>query len=315
MANKFLLFLAPVVFIGFFSACSSGGGNKMDDAERVDFQEDEPLNETLKNQVVAAMDVLPTPIEIVSHVRTAAEGYNPALVNNPDDSRNYLTTNYRKAINLGVYMADLGYACLYTQAQPAMDFVKAGKRVAVDMGLLDVFDPNIVKRFEDNLENQDSLINLLRESYYYTDNYLNKNERTRTAAIIMIGSWVEGMHIAASVANSHMGDEKFGDLAKRVGEQKNTLDALVTIIESIANNEELTTLTEQLKKLQSVYANVEIAPESGEEEIDLANLEDISQLTDQVLETDLDRVSIDEGTLSAIATELKGLRNNLTSVH
>ncbi|HAP65154.1 MAG TPA: hypothetical protein DCR93_38635 [Cytophagales bacterium] len=291
-------------------ACGSNSSND-GEAETVTFQEEEPLDEALKEKVVAALDILPTPIEIVSHVRDAADGYNPALVNNPESSRNYLTTNFRKAVNLGVYMADLGYACLYTQAQPAMDFVRASKRVAVDMGLLDVFDPNIVKRFEDNLENRDSLINLLYESYYYTDDYLNKNERTRTAAIIMAGAWIEGMHIAASVAANHQDDESFNDLAKRVGDQKLTLNAIVEVLELISNDEEMATLVEQMKKLQTTFEAVEISDESVTEEIDLANLEDISQLTDMVLQSDLDRVNISGEALMAINQELASMRNYL----
>ncbi|HAA21085.1 MAG TPA: hypothetical protein DCP28_20855 [Cytophagales bacterium] len=291
-------------------ACGSNSSND-GEAETVTFQEEEPLDEALKEKVVAALDILPTPIEIVSHVRDAADGYNPALVNNPESSRNYLTTNFRKAVNLGVYMADLGYACLYTQAQPAMDFVRASKRVAVDMGLLDVFDPNIVKRFEDNLENRDSLINLLYESYYYTDDYLNKNERTRTAAIIMAGAWIEGMHSAASVAANHQDDESFNDLAKRVGDQKLTLNAIVEVLELISNDEEMATLVEQMKKLQTTFEAVEISDESVTEEIDLANLEDISQLTDMVLQSDLDRVNISGEALMAINQELASMRNYL----
>ncbi|MEL6536782.1 MAG: hypothetical protein AAFQ98_15290 [Bacteroidota bacterium] len=302
--------MAYLCFAAVFAACGSSSSNN-GEAETVTFQEEEPLDEALKEKVVAALDVLPTPIEIVSHVRDAADGYNPALVNDPESSRNYLTTNFRKAINLGVYMADLGYACLYTQAQPAMDFVRASKRVAVDMGLLDVFDPNIVKRFEDNLENRDSLINLLYESYYYTDDYLNKNERTRTAAIIMAGAWVEGMHIAASVAANHTDDSSFNDLAKRVGEQKLTLNAIVEILEVISNDEQIATLVEQMKKLRTTYEAVEISDESVTEEIDLANLEDISQLTDMVLQSDLDRVEISNEALMAINQELASLRTYL----
>lgn len=309
--RTFGAFLACIVAL---SACNSNSSNS-GDAETISFQEEEPLNAELKNKVVAALDELPTPIELVAHVRDASEGYNPALVNNPDQSRNYLTTNYRKAINLGVYMADLGYACLYTQAQPAMDFVKASKKVAVDMGLLDVFDPNIVKRFEDNLENRDSLINLLRESYYYTDDYLNKNERTRTAAIIMVGSWIEGMHIAATVANDHADKPEFQDLSRRVGEQKETLSALVEVMELISNDEELKTLTEQLKKLQTSYEAVIIAEPAASEDIDIANLEDISQLTDQVLESDLDRVTISEETLATLTQEINSLRKAITTTN
>lgn len=302
--------MAYLCFASFMVACGSNSSND-GEAETVTFQEEEPLDEALKEKVVAALDILPTPIEIVSHVRDAADGYNPALVNNPESSRNYLTTNFRKAVNLGVYMADLGYACLYTQAQPAMDFVRASKRVAVDMGLLDVFDPNIVKRFEDNLENRDSLINLLYESYYYTDDYLNKNERTRTAAIIMAGAWIEGMHIAASVAANHQDDESFNDLAKRVGDQKLTLNAIVEVLELISNDEEMATLVEQMKKLQTTFEAVEISDESVTEEIDLANLEDISQLTDMVLQSDLDRVNISGEALMAINQELASMRNYL----
>lgn len=313
MALKSIFSWAAVGLLFLTASCGSTS-NSNDDAEPVAFQEEEPLDQELKSKVVAALDELPTPIEIVSHVRDAADGYNPALVNNPESSRQYLTTNYRKAINLGVYMADLGYACLYTQAQPAMDFVKASKKVAVDMGLMEVFDPSIVRRFEENLENRDSLVNLMRESYYYTDEYLNRNERTRTAAIIMAGSWIEGMHIAASVANRHKGDEKFEDLAKRVGAQKNTLNALIEVMEMISNTDELQTLTEQLKKLQTIYANVTIGDET-QEDIDLANLEDISQLTQQVLESDLDRVSIDDETLEALTNEIASLRASLIAVN
>ena len=63
-------------------------------------------------------------------------------------------------------------------------------------------DKAIYERFQSNLDasNPNSLFYLSNETYYNAYSYLEENQRGDVLGMIIIGGWIEGLHIILNIA-------------------------------------------------------------------------------------------------------------------
>ena len=106
---------------------------------------------------------LPSPLQIASIFKKSGLKYKNDLTSQLTDPAKY-NTNLSKSINLGVYSGDLSYCVLNKQSQEAMKYMKLCHKLADNLGMGSVFEQaNLSKRFEKNLENEDSLAYIIAE--------------------------------------------------------------------------------------------------------------------------------------------------------
>ena len=189
--------------------------------EPTEDQIEAPIEETDPNsaqlmEIDGKVFSIPSPIQTAMLIKNAGTNYNKDILNEPSKVTNY-STNFKKAINLGIYGADLGYVTMYDQTQDAISFLTAVKSIADDLGVSSAFDLALVERFEKNIGNQDSLLALVSDAYKSSDRYLKGNQQNDIGSLILAGGWIESLYFATSTA------EMTGnaDVIKRIGEQKN----------------------------------------------------------------------------------------------
>jgi hypothetical protein len=68
-------------------------------------------------------------------------------------------------LNLGVYGADLSYAGTYEMNQEIMKYLQVSKQLIEELNISTSFNRGFVERVERNLEDKDSLINIVSESF------------------------------------------------------------------------------------------------------------------------------------------------------
>jgi hypothetical protein len=147
------------------------------------------------------------------------------LLNPVNNVSNY-TTNFKQAINLGIYGTDLGYLNVYDQIPDVISYFTVIKKLSQELGIDDALQVDIIEKIENNIDNEDSLLFYLTGTYRQFDSYLKKNKRRDIGVLIITGGWIESLYILSHSAV----DSKNRVLINRLGEQKHPLDNLIEIL-------------------------------------------------------------------------------------
>jgi hypothetical protein len=211
---------------------------------------------------------LPSSYEVTDLIYAAGAPYILTLSNDPQKAQDYITQR-DKALNLGVYGADLCYASTYMMKQRTMFFLEASKTLVDELGISTSFNMNYAERVENNLDDRDSLMRIVEDSFFDTWDHLINNKQDILARLVVSGSWIEGMYITTNVAQSSRDNTTFMEI---LANQSNSLNKLVSLLEPVKDVNEISMIYQSLVELQGIYEGV------GE------------SLTDKQLETISDKV-------------------------
>jgi hypothetical protein len=188
---------------------------------------------------------LPSPYQVTFSVKNTGTGFQKSLLNPADNVSNYVT-NFKQALNIGIYGTDLGYLNIYDQIPDVISYFTVIKRLSQEIGLDDALQTQIIDRIEENINNQDSLLQLITGTYRQFDQYLKTNNRKDIGVLILTGGWLESVYILSQNA-LETNDRK---IINRLGEQKHPLNNLIEILSPYYyNSKEFTNLIDSLVDL------------------------------------------------------------------
>jgi hypothetical protein len=176
---------------------------------------------------------LPSPYQISLILHESGISYNKELLNPSRRASDYVT-NFSRAINFGVFGVDLGYINIYQQTQDAASYFAVLKILSLDLGIYKVLNQNIVNRVEKNIDNRDSLMVIVSQTYRNIDKYLKNNKREEIGALILAGGWIESVY----VLTQEMKNNPHPDLMQRIAEQKRPLENLIKLLIPYAEESE-----------------------------------------------------------------------------
>ena len=259
------LFLMSFV-LGVTSCSSSSDENNSPEAVQEFTEElvEEKLNDNIFYQV-------PTPNELFAVLKNSNASFNKEILNDVSNSGKYLT-KYSKALNFGVYTADLAYATSQGSFEDAASLFDAIKSLSKDLEIENAIDQIIFKRLKFNLENAnaDSLFYLSNETYYSAFSYLEENGRQDVLGMIVVGGWIEGLNIILNL-EPYIEDS---EICQRIADQKLTLENLLVFTSNV-QNDKLVDLISDLSKIEEVF-NQELENSSDE-----LNDAEVSNLTNE----------------------------------
>ncbi len=208
---------------------------------------------------------IPSPFVASDLVKKISEDFNSDFLNPAENKINY-TTTYAKALNLGVYTADLAYSNIYEQLSVTTKYIKVVRSLSSDLQILNSYTDKVIENFENNLNDKDSLNKIFTDAYRETDLYLSKNNREDVADLVITGAWVEGLYLMTKLAE----ENKNKELINRIGEQKYSLNNLLNLLKNHNLNtgktkllyEKLFDLNNEFRKIdiQYNYVNKIVAP-------------------------------------------------------
>jgi hypothetical protein len=241
---------------------SCGGTPKDSNAD--EFKDAE--KESLKDQIEDIVYNIPSPSEIPYLLEATGAEFNQTLINDRKKADSYASRSDKAALNLGVYAADIGYLSSYDKTQEAIDYLNACKSLADNLGVVGSFDVELLKQFESNISNKDSLAALLNRTVQKTDAYLKDDSRNKLAALLLTGSFVEGLYISTGLIKSYpknlLADDQrnlvLTPLMRVVLQQKESVDELLKMISKSEQTEPVATITTQLTALQASYRALNI---------------------------------------------------------
>jgi len=173
---------------------------------------------------------LPSPYQISLLLEQSGIPYNKDILHTTRKASDYVD-NFSKAVNFGIYGADLGYINIYGQTQDAASYFAVLKIISQDIGLYNAMDKPTIQRIEANIENRDSLLSIVSNTYRKIDNYLKSNDRENTGALILAGGWVESIYILTQQIQANPNSE----LMARISEQKRPLENLIKLLVPYSN--------------------------------------------------------------------------------
>jgi hypothetical protein len=161
-----------------------------------------------------------------------------------------IMTKYSKALNFGVYTADLAYVTSQGSLEDAASLFEAVKNLSKDLEIENAIDKIIFERLKKSLDNSnlDSLFYLSNETYYSAFSYLKENNRQDILGLIAVGGWIEGLNIILNLEPYSQNSE----ICQVIADQKLTLENLLIFVSDIENDKFLDLLND-LSKVEEIY--------------------------------------------------------------
>lgn len=282
------LFLSALLMLGLAS-CASSSEDKAKNSEEFD-----EANETLKQQIEEVVYNIPAPSEIPYLLQATGAEFNPNLVNSRDKVDQYTTRNDKAALNLGVYAADIGYLTSYDKTQEAIDYLASAKTLADNLGLIGTFDAELLKKFEANISNKDSLARLIDRTIHKSENFLVDDNRSKLSSLVITGSFIEGLYISTGLIKTYPKDILPDDnrnlvltpIMRVVLEQKKSVSELLKMLSTVEQTEPVVAIVQDLKELEKTYQNLNIEEQIKNNRADLVltdkNLEGITTIVEKM---------------------------------
>jgi hypothetical protein len=214
---------------------------------------------------------IPSPMETASLFYSTGVEFKIGETNPSENVSKYATSG-KKALNLGVYGADLSYANVFDQSQESMLYINCSKKLSDDLDVSSAFDIATIERIENSVNNRDSLMVIIDDAFKIIEAHLNERGQDHLSALIMTGGWIEGLYLGTVSLDKENPDEK---LMKRIAAQKSSLLSLMDLLITYENTEVMA-VEREMKGLQAAYDKVD------EKAIDPAVIFEISDAVSQV---------------------------------
>lgn len=287
-------YLVFAIAAGLLASC---GGNQKEE-EKEDFIDSDTVKAAVLN-LGGELFSVPSPIQTAMLVQKAGVSYDKNVLNLSNKVNSY-STDFTRALNLGIYGADLGYVSLYNQTQDALGYLASIKQLTDKLGISAAFDTPTMERIKNNITNKDSMMVLVGIAYRGSDAYLKDNQRTDISSLILTGGWIESMHFSLSAYQTKPNEQ----IRFRIAEQKQAITSIVKILKSYSTPE-IIELYNSLDDLLKVYDGIQFTYNFVEPVTDtIKKITYINSTTEVV---------VSDNQLKQIAEKIKVIRNKIVN--
>jgi hypothetical protein len=238
-----------------FTSC--GGDNKQEVSDSDTTENEDPNLKTKVEHTKKIIYSVPSPAEMVNILQNAGAKYNYKLLNDVKNVDSY-TSSKSRGINLGIYGADLNYANIFDNTQETMFYLQCSQKLAEALGIENAISENTVARAQDNVDNKDSILNIVSEMFWELQDYLEQNDKMDITAFIITGGWVEGLFLATQTVNDAKPNM---EIVQKVADLKLSLEHLLGLLNSYEKNDNIDLMIADMKKFKVVYDKLEVTSE------------------------------------------------------
>jgi len=258
MNNKTSLYLFLLPFLTLLIAC--GNDSNIPQGITLNANDSIALKQTISTSDVASnyemvISDIPFPFEILDNLYSKNVPFNIKAMNDIENIENCNLYN-SKAMNLGIYGADLAYAVTYEEFESIGAYVKIIKRLADELNIPYAFDQTMMDKYSKFNDNKDSLTKIVYNSYNQVDQSLKNDERVGMAALVVTGSWLEGLYISTKTFIDAPKTKDNTSLYKVIYEQKQSLKIVIKLLDEYKKDAYVSTVIEDLNSITSEYNNI-----------------------------------------------------------
>jgi len=291
--------LQLLILLGFgiiWHSCSS-------DVENTETTDKQEVNQFLKDPTRAfnttfdgELFSIPSPVQTAMLIKKLNFKYDFTLLNSSTEAEKYVS-NHKKALNLGVYGADLGITALYRKNNDALKYLTVVQALSTDLGIANSFGEEFFERYQKNATNEDTMIVLLSEAFRKIDYEIKRTDDKNLSALILVGGWVESMYISGNLHASENNEL----LLERIAEQALTVETFIRILDKYNEEDVNKDLIEKFKRIQKSFDKVKrkytYVPSTTDKEKKLTTINSRTE------------INISEGTFEELMSEFTALRN------
>jgi hypothetical protein len=282
--------LAVGLIVAMLTACGSGKKpdeqaflNSLDSAKTQGPSIDEDVISSILQQI-------PSPLEISVLLKQSGTKYNSSILNSPENLSKY-NSNFKKALNLGIYGTDLGYTNIYEQNQDGIKYLSTIKSLADGLNISQFFDIETIGRLASNSKNLDSLLLITTQNFNTINHYLQTQSRANLSVLLLTGGWLEAMQITCQVA-AH--NPKNKDLKETIGAQKIILEQIVLLLTFYKGDENMASLLKDMEALKAAFDKINITYTYKESTMEIVNgvamIKDNSSTTIDITDQDIEAI-------------------------
>lgn len=167
--------------------------------------------------------------ELIIKISENSDIYNEDLLNSVTKVSEY-NLSFSKAVNMGIYGAELNYIIHFNQTQNSFRYLVVAKQMADEIGVAMAFDQRVMEEYQNNLQNKDTLINIVHIAYSDVRKYLRNGEQFLMSTLVMAGSWIENMYLALSQIDDMQMQDKKSSLVRSICSQDEYLLKIIELL-------------------------------------------------------------------------------------
>jgi len=262
------VFLLALIGLNSCTSCN----NRQDGKKQKKIEIDEPPD--LKSKIEQSIISLPSSADVIKMLTELDVEYIFGISNSPENVNKYIQSG-SKAINLGIYGADLSYATLYNMNQEVIDYFGAIRSLASDLNMSRLYDESLYDNIKSNFDNKDELAELLTEAFNGTYSYLSGNDQLPLALMVVAGAWIEGMYITTHISASVFHVE---GISRVLLEQKKSFELFLEIAGAHPDDPIVQELLDSFQPIKEVYEGVDYTS------LTVTNVDDITRVVEEVRE-------------------------------
>jgi len=239
--------ILPMLIINFtcLTSCkdSPGANQKKVDLEQV---------KALENQIEENVYPLPTSAEVIKLLTDLEVGYIIGIGNPVANVKKYFSSKSR-AINLGVYGADLSYATLYNMNQEVINYLDAIRSLSNELNMSRIYNAELYDKIKQDFDNRDELVKILTNAFNDTYIYLSENDQQSLALLVVGGAWVEGMYLTTHVSEAAY---QVAGISSVLIEQKKSFELFLELTQPYASDPSISEFLKVLEPVKMLYAGL-----------------------------------------------------------
>jgi hypothetical protein len=189
-------------------------------------------------------------------------------LNSADNTSKY-NSNYKKALNLGIYGTDLGYTNIYEQNQDGIKYMASIKELADGLNIGQFFEIETIGRLATNSKNLDSLLLITTQNFNKINHHLQTQSRANLSVLLLTGGWLEALHVICEVAKANPGNKQ---MEETIGEQKIILENIMLLLSFYKDTDpNMASLLTDLEGLKASFDKVNITYTYKESTFEVVN--------------------------------------------
>lgn len=200
----------------------------------------------------------PSPVELAQSYKASGIKFIPGITN-PAENFDQYHTMVKKALNFGVYSADLSYCVMNDQGQCSSDYIIALQSLSERIGLSEIFKYELIlTEFNKSIGQKDSMKQLIKGIQRDLDNTLHRDGAQDKAILFYTGAWVESAYIASNAPANFSNNVDTATL-NQLSEQMSLLNSITDEIEKIEDKTiEINELIEKIDNFRKATASIRI---------------------------------------------------------
>lgn len=234
--------VSGILASGFYSCGNRSQENKNKSPEISD--------EQIEQEVEEYIYPLPSTFEVTNMLNEIEASYIFDISNDPEKAGSYFTEKSR-AINLGIYIADLAYATTYNQSAEVQDYFRAIERLTRELDLTAALPEDLPEQISENINNKEELINIVTSVFQNAYSFLNKQGRTELSYLVLAGTVYEGLYLTTHISENTFQNPR---LIETILFQKKHIRELGQLMEKYKDSELLSETRQDISAINAIYA-------------------------------------------------------------